>query len=271
MQNCCKKSILILIILSSSIFFPAAAQDSLSKAVEQKLPNSIGIKYDLIAFDKGVNKPWHFLSVEYTKHIKKTPFIARLNYANRFSKSGLQLEADAYPALSKKIYTYINAGYSKDSLLFPKYRAGFSLYVSLPASFEVEGGFRLLHFSSSTWIYTASIGKYYKNFWFNLGTFLTPGSNSMQQSYFLKTRYYMNDKDYIMLMLGTGISPDDRKNNIQLNTNAKLKSKKAEVTFRNTFKKKNVFLFNAGFMRQEYEYKKYNNQFNIGVGVQRYL
>ena len=272
MQGAYKISVFILtIIICSSGYLTATAQDSLLLPKIQSTPNSIGIKYDLIAFDKAANKPWHFISIEYKDHIKKTPLIARLNYANRFSKSGLQLEAEAYPALSKKIYTYINAGYSKDVLLFPKYRAGFSLYVTLPAAFEIEGGVRLLHFSTSTFIYTASVGKYYKKFWFNLGTFLTPESNNLLQSYFFKTRYYLNDKDYLMLTLGTGISPDDSKNNIQLNTNAKLKSQKLEFAFRNTFRKKNVFLFNAGFMSQEYEYKKWTNQYNIGVGLQRYL
>ena len=270
MQNCCTRSVLILIIISS-VYFPAAAQDSLHLSVPQKIPNSLGIKYDLITFDNVVTKPWHLVSVEYTKHIKKTPLITRLNYANRFSKSGFQLEAEAYPALSKKIYTYINAGYSNDRLLFPKYRAGFSLFAALPLKFEVEGGFRLLYFTSSTWIYTASVGKYYKSFWFNASTFLTPENNSILQSYFLKTRYYFNDTDFAMLILGTGISPDDGKNNILLNTNATLKAKKAEFVFRNTFKKKNIFLFNIGFMSQENESNKYANQYNIGIGLQRYL
>ena len=98
MQNCCTRSVLILIIISS-INFPVAAQDSLHLSVPQKIPNSLGIKYDLITFDKVVTKPWHLISIEYTKHIKKTPLITRLNYANRFSKSGFQLEAEAYPAL----------------------------------------------------------------------------------------------------------------------------------------------------------------------------
>ena len=252
--------------------FTAAAQDSLHLPVTQKkMPNSIGIKYDLITFDNVVTKPWHLVSIDYTKHIKKTPLITRLNYANRFSKSGFQLEAEAYPALSKKIYTYINAGYSNDRLLFPKYRAGFSLYAALPKKFELEGGFRLLYFNSPTWIYTASVGKYYKRFWFNASTFLTPVSNNILQSYFLKTRYYFNDTDFAMLVLGTGISPDDGKNNIQLNTNSTLKSRKAELVLRNTFKKKNVFHFNIGLMTQEFETSKYADQFNIGIGLQRLL
>ncbi|MDB5223851.1 MAG: repeat-containing protein [Chitinophagaceae bacterium] len=258
------------ILIITCFFLTATAQDSLVLSPAQKITNTIGIKYDIIAFDKGGNKPWHLLSFEYTRLIKKLPLIARLNYANRFGKSGLQLEAEAYPAISKKIYAYVNAGYSKDSLLFPKYRAGFSLYVSLPVGFEAEGGFRLLYFNSPTWIYTAAIGKYYKNYWFNFSTFLTPDNNNILQSYFFKTRYYLNDKDFIMLTLGTGISPDDRNNNIQIKTN-KLSSKQAELSFRNTIKKVNVILINAGWMSQEYQVKKYTSQYTIGIGFQRIL
>ena len=72
-----------------------------------------------------------------------------------------------------------------------------------------------------------------------------------------------------MLTLGTGISPDDRNNNIQLNTNTKLNSKKAEISFRRTIKKINMILINAGWMSQEYDTKKYTHQYNIGIGFQR--
>jgi YaiO family outer membrane protein len=238
---------------------------------KNKETNTIGIKYDLTAFENKTILPWHALSLEYTHHTKNLTAIARINYANKFNMSGLQFEGDLYPAISKKIYAYISAGYSDYNGVFPKYRAGFSLYTSLPSAMEAEGGIRLLHFTWTTWIYTASVSKYFKNYWFNVSTFLTPASGRLIQSYFLKTRYYLNDKDFIMLTIGTGISPDDRNNNIQLNTNASLRSKKAEISFRNTFKKKNVILISAGWMNQEYEFKKFSSQYSFGIGFERML
>ena len=57
---------------------------------------------------------------------------------------------DAYPSLSKKTYMYLNVGYSDSyktgTFVFPKYRAGISIYRSLPKSFEAEIGARLLNF-----------------------------------------------------------------------------------------------------------------------------
>lgn len=261
----------VLVVGCIFLCLTATAQDSLVRFGAEEKPKSLGIKYDIIVFNKGVHEPWHLVSLEYSQEVKNIPLIARINYANRFSRSGAQLEADAYPAISKKVYAYLNAGYSNDRLLFPRYRAGFSLYVSLPAAFEAESGFRLIHFDSSIWIYTASIGKYYKSFWFNLSTYLTPGANSVSQSYFVKTRYYFNDKDYLMFAVGSGISPDDRKNNIGLNSTAKMNSKKAEITFRNSIGKKNILLVNAGWMSLENEVKSYLKQMNFGLGLQRFL
>ncbi|MGV7608803.1 YaiO family outer membrane beta-barrel protein, partial [Mycobacterium kansasii] len=61
-------------------------------------------------------------------------------------------------------YLYVGGGYSGDVSLFPKYRTGVSLNANLPHSFEAELGYRQLYFSNSIWMYTAAVGKYYKNF-----------------------------------------------------------------------------------------------------------
>lgn len=74
-----------------------------------------------------------------------------------------------------------------------------------------------------------------------------------------------------MLTIGTGFSPDDRNNNIQLNTNTSLSSKKVEVSFRNTWKKKNVILINAGWMNQEYEAKNITSHYSFGIGFEKML
>ena len=219
---------ILFIFFISFFFISAMAQDSSKLIINNKGTNAIGIKYDLTAFEKKINLPWNALSLEYTHHNKNLTAIARINYANKYNRSGVQFEGDLFPAISKKIYAYVNAGYSNYNGLFPKYRAGVSLYTSLPSAMEAEAGFRFLHFTSATWIYTAFISKYFKNYWFNVSTFLTPVSNSLIQSYFLKTRYFLNDKDFVMLTIGTGISPDDRNNNIQLNSNTSLSSKKVE-------------------------------------------
>lgn len=240
------------------------------RAGYQATKNQLGIYYDYVYFDKQFNDPWHLLSIDYKRQMKFGPLIGRINYANRFRNSGLQGELDAYPHISRTFYSYLNIGYSHDVGVFPKYRGGFSLYANLPKSFEGEAGVRYLFFSDATWIYTGSLGKYYKNFWFNLRTYLTPGNASISQSYTFTTRYYYGDADdYYSLGIGTGISPDDRNNNVQLNDVYRLRSNKIMGGYYHSIKKSNVLFINLTVINQEYLPKTHGNQVDAGIGYQK--
>lgn len=250
-------------------FIGAVAQDTSVVPAKFKKLNSIGIKYDLTQFINSPVDPWHQLSVEYGRQKPGMPLIARVNIARRFSKQGFQFEADAYPALSKKMYLYLSAGYAPGDLLFPKFRAGASLYISLPSAFEAEGGLRFLYFNSPAWIYLAGFGKYYKKFFFQLNGFLSPASQAVSQSYFAKCRFYLNDTDYLMLLAGTGISPDDRNYNAALNSPAKRTAQRVEFSWKKTYRKTNILLFDIGFMKQRSSLHRYPGQLNFGIGLKK--
>ncbi len=254
------------LLIFVSICIPGKAQDSLLKYKNDTTLNSIGIKYDLTFFGKGVGKPWHLVSTEYIRQVKKTSLIARVNYAHRFGTSAVQAEAEAYPVLSRKVYAYLNIGFSPGKMLFPGFRSGMSLYFSLPAAFEVEAGARYLYFDEPIYIYTASIGKYYKQYWFNASAFLSPQNSNIAASWFLKSRYYLNDKDFIMLLLGSGLSPDNRVDNTLFNTF--LKSRKAELSFRRSIQKHYTLFLSAGISNQQMQNDTYINQYNVGAGFQ---
>jgi len=233
--------------------------------------NKISLSYDYIYFDKEFNNPWNIVEIDYTRHTGLGAIVGTLNYANRFNSNGLQYEVDAYPHISKMFYAYVSGAYSGNEGVFPKYRSGFSLYANLPDSFEGELGFRYLYFTGSTWIYTAAVGKYYKNFWFNFRTYLTPSYSAVSQSYTLTTRYYTGGTDdYFTFAIGTGISPDDPRNIVLLNNgiNYKLSSDNILVGYRRTFKL-NIFFINASLENQEYRFQTRGNQWDIGIGYQK--
>ncbi len=238
---------------------------------ENSAPNKFGLNYDYVYFDKQFADPWHLLSVDYGRQTAMGPIIGRINYANRFNGNGIQFEADAYPRLSKTFQAYVNVGYSPDLGIFPKYRAGFSLYANLNGGFELEGGFRVLHFSENTWLYTASLGKYYKNFWFNLRTYLSSSTNSVSQSFALNTRYYFGGADdYLSLGISTGLSPDEQRNNVLVNaTNYKLKSNGLALGYRKSFKTINIISLRAAIDNQEYLKDTRGNQLSLGIGYTR--
>ena len=84
-------------------------------------------------------KQWHFSSIEYQMKENFGTFIPRINFANRFSNSEFQFEADAYILFSQKTYLYFNTGFSEGKV-FPKGRAGIEFYQVLPNDFELSAG-----------------------------------------------------------------------------------------------------------------------------------
>ncbi|MEO6719506.1 MAG: YaiO family outer membrane beta-barrel protein [Ferruginibacter sp.] len=232
--------------------------------------NKIGISYDHTGFDKQFADPWHLISLDYSRQTKRGSVIGRINYANRHTRNGVQFEVDAYPRISKRFYAYTNIGFSPGMPVFPKFRAGFSLYANLPLSFELDAGFRYLNFDSDTWIYTLSVGKYYKNFWFNGRTYLTPSNSRISQSYTITTRYYLKGaSNYLSFFIGKGISPDDRSLVSQLNNAYKLQTKKIGGGYHFTVGQMNVISLSASYENVEYLPKTKGNQLGLSAGYMR--
>lgn len=248
----------------------ADARALASRIRDYSASNKIGISYDYTHFAKQFSDPWHLVSLDYSRQTKLGSVIGRVNYGSRFAESGVQFEVDAYPTIAKNFYAYVNVGYSPDLPIFAKWRGGFSLYANLPKGFEADAGFRYLNFDNDTWIYTGSIGKYYKDFWFNLQAYITPDDERISHSYAFTTRYYLGGADdFLHLSIGTGVSPDDRAQSIQLNSNYKLKTHRISGGYRFSHKKLNVFLINAGYANVEYLPKTKDDQITVGVGYQR--
>jgi YaiO family outer membrane protein len=247
----------------------APARALLNSIRDQVRKNKIDLSYDYTYFDKRFDQPWHLVSLGYSRQTKLGTVTGRVNYGHKFGEDGVQGEIEAYPRISPTFYTYVNAGYS-GSDIFPKYRGGFSLYANLPASFEGELGFRYLYFDESVWVYTASVGKYYRNFWFNFRTYLTPGEDELSRSFALTTRYYTaGADDFITLGIGTGISPDDQRNNINYSINTNLVSYKFNLGYQRTVWRQNIIGAMATWYYEEFREKTYGNQVNIGIILQR--
>jgi len=229
--------------------------------------NAVGLTYNFVHFDKQFDDNWHIVGLSYKRQTGIGSVIFRTNYANKFASNGIQFEAEAYPRLSNMFYMYVGAGYSNNVGIFPKYRTGASLYANLPKSFEAEVGFRQLYFSDNIMMYTASVGKYYSNYWFNLKTFLTPSDKNISHSYTGTVRYYTKgSQDYLGFQLGTGISPEDNRANLLGNEVFKLKTFKVGADYNFSVKKTNFFNISATYYNQEYKVNTKGNQFDISLG-----
>ncbi|NLF41546.1 MAG: YaiO family outer membrane beta-barrel protein [Bacteroidales bacterium] len=175
-----------------------------------KLKNRLTLGYHGDYFEDG--SPWHLGYLEYARRTKAVgTLIGRVNYARKFDRDGVQFEVDAYPIITSGTYLYLNAGYSPDDL-FPTTRFGFEVFQSLPLSFEVSAGFRMLNYvHNDLMVLTGSVSKYYKKYYFSFRpyfTFASTGGDS--QAYYLTARRYFTSTDHhLTLIIGTGFSADD--------------------------------------------------------------
>ena len=170
-------------------------------------------RYDFFERD-GSNRNWHLATAGLSVKSDVFTLIGRINYASRTFGSeavtGTQYDFDLYPKFAEGFYAYLNAGFS-GARIFPVQRYGGELYFSLPLSYEFSAGARYLNFSSSdVWIYTGSLGKYYKDYWFSLRPYVTSKEAGLSVSGNLYTRKYLGDPEsYWELVLGFGSTPID--------------------------------------------------------------
>ncbi len=190
----------------------------LNSMSDSRLSNRFAIAYANDYYDS--KDPQKLAAAEIGRSFTFGSIIYRISYAEKFNTKGLQAEADGYLRFVKSNYLYVNLGFS-DSKIFPDLRAGVEIFQKLPAGFELSGGYRYLRFSApGTSIYTASLGNYYRNYWFAFRAYFTPkvslGTEQFlqktSQTYILNIRNYFDDADnYIGIRLGRGQSPDERK------------------------------------------------------------
>lgn len=183
------------------------AKDFLESLNSTLRTNTIGLRASVDLYSETFD-PMQYYSLSYGKQTKYGSIIGRLNFNRRFNENGLQAEIDMYPKITKGLYAYLNFGYA-NSFIFPDFRYGAELYKSLPYSLELSAGFRTLQYSTTTNIYTGSIGWYTGNSYWSLRPYFTPGDGGTSTSAALTYRKYRSNADnYISFMYSMGVSPE---------------------------------------------------------------
>ncbi|WP_111307756.1 YaiO family outer membrane beta-barrel protein [Confluentibacter sediminis] len=174
--------------------------------------NTIGLKASVDLYSETFD-PMQYYLVKYARATKYGSIHAKINANRRFQENGIQFEIDMYPRITKGLYAYTNFGIS-NSFLFPDTRYGAELYKSLPKGLEASLGFRALKFSSTTTIYTGSIGWYQKNNYWAFRAYVTPGDPKASKSGTISFRKYRNDaNNYFSIEVGAGFSPEENRFN----------------------------------------------------------
>ena len=178
--------------------------------------NAIGITASVDLYSD-VFEPMQYYTIMYRRQTKYGSIIGRVNYNRRFNENGLQYEVDLYPKIAKGLYAYVNLGIA-NTFLFPDIKYGAELFKSLPKSFEVSLGFRTLKYSTTTNIYTGSIGWYTGNSYLSFRPYFTPGETGTSKSGTFTYRKYRSDADnYLGVAVSVGFSPEINQFNINEN------------------------------------------------------
>ena len=255
--------------LLKSVLLLASLPFALTPVFAQKdsLPNTIYIGYEQTHFDQQFPDDWRMSSLGYSRHTGWGTLLGRVNYANRFARCGWQAEGEAYPVLNEKLYAYAGLSYGSDAPVFPQWRAGSTLYYAFAKGWEAEGGFRYLRFDQSIWMGTAGVSKYLGAWLLNARTFFSVQTPANNLSYFIKAqRFLNNEKDYVWVQAGSGISPDESRN-IQLNTASQLVTKRVGAGAKLSVTPQVQLSLTAGYASDEYRTKMYGGQYNGSVGV----
>ncbi|RYZ50106.1 MAG: YaiO family outer membrane beta-barrel protein, partial [Sphingobacteriales bacterium] len=232
--------------------------------------NRIGVNYNYTFFDPSATRPWNMGSIFYMREEKYASIGARISYADRsvIGGRGYQFELEAYPK-HRRGYSYINLAYS-NSLIFPNFRFGYSLYQDLNKGWEGELAVRMLQAGGRDF-YTlgGSIGRYVGKYWFSVRPFVTTHSGSFYATGALNMRRYFEERDsYIYAVIGTGVSPDDRGRQFEFNSRINLSSYNAAVGIQQLLLRTHIAGVGISYNRQELVGGRKRNEFDVNLSWQ---
>lgn len=211
--------------------------------------------------------PWHFLTAWVERREQTYSLIGRANYAYRFGASAIQFEADAYLLFSRSLYAYLNLGYSPSTGSFPPWRVGGELYGNLPGAWEASGGFRHLVFEDSEVpIVTASVGKYYGNYWTSLRPFVALDEGDTSWSLVLNTRRYFVDADnYVGFLVSYGDAPDERVTEAELD---RLSTLIIEIGGKHPISPSASWQWTLGYQNEELTDGRFRNRIGTALAIE---
>lgn len=242
----------------------------LQNILNRTIKNRLGMNYQYIGFSEEYSrkKPWSTFSLEYQRTIGSTAVIGRTTFTDRRYDEGMLYEIEAYPMFSDRFYAFANIGFS-DALIFPDFRSSLSLYYNFAKVFEAEVGSRLQAFGSNNYLTAiAGLTAYSGKFYLNSRLFLGPERNGQfLQNYQFNTRYYLkNTENYLLLRLGSGISPDETSLSTLLLENPTLEAWYGNLGINKTFGIHHIVKAGVGLLHEDITAQRSGTQFTGNLG-----
>ncbi len=240
---------------------------------EEVLKNRFGIRNSFTVFDQRYD-PMVYSNIAFKHQTKWGSIIPAINYSNRLGQQGLQYDVSLYPKLARKVYAYLNYGYS-NAPIYPAHKMAGDIYVNLPKGIELSGGGRYIKFESrDVRVVTNSLGYYTGNYYFSLRSYITPRPDNLTRfSGNLLVRKYLRDgENYIGGTVGMGYSPELRQlrsgDELLAETLLYIESQRLGIEYQFTGKNApNIYKANIGVARQELSYDSGNFFWAVSAGL----
>ncbi|SFV32608.1 tetratricopeptide repeat protein [Thermoflavifilum thermophilum] len=228
---------------------------------------AIGIDYNFTSFGDRTTPPWNLASLYYQRLPHWGSYDLRLNFANRNNRNGLQGEAEVYWNHDSSNISYVDLAFAHDSL-FPRLRAAYTFTHYFRKGWQADIGGRYLNFDSSA-LGSAylGLGKYFSDYWLYAQAYLTPQNKQLFGAYRATLRYYYSEQrdDYLNLIVGTGISPDDRSRYFGLNKWLSLSATNVAIGYQHIFRGQTIAGLTLSWTNQEIAQGIRQNEYDVYV------
>jgi len=163
--------------------------------------------------------------------------------------------------------SYVDLAYAHDSI-FPRLRAAYTFTHYFRKGWEADLGGRYLNFDSTT-LGSAylGLGKYFSDYWLYGQAYLTPQHKQWFGAYRVTLRYYYSEQhdDYLNLIVGTGVSPDDRSRYFGLNKWLSLSATNVALGYQHIFRGQTIAGFTVSWTNQEIAQGIRQNEYDVYV------
>jgi len=216
---------------------------------------------------------WHLSSIQAKFKSKEITYMGFVNYGqvlnkttDPFQKINMQYRLDVYPMIGDNNYAYLSYAYS-GSEIFPSHQARGIFYHQFGKGYETSLGMYYMRWDKPFIVYTGSIAKYYKNYWFSLRPYFQFKEGNLYQSYLLfARRYFNNPEDYLNLMVGYGSAPDEQAYLYNYENIYSMKSFNFQLNYQKSTDHW-LFLIGAGLKMEEYKENETRNHLHLEIGI----
>ncbi|WP_373518374.1 YaiO family outer membrane beta-barrel protein [Pricia sp.] len=240
---------------------------------KEEFKNRFSVSNSFTVFDDRY-EPMIFSGISFKHQTKYGSVIPSINYANRSAKQGLQYDVSLYPKLAKRMYAFLNYGYSNASI-YPNHKFAGDVYLGLPGAIEVSaGGRHIITDTRNVSSITNSLGHYRGNYYISLRSYITPKPDGLTNvSGNILVRKYLRDaENYFGVNVGLGFSPELRQltsgNELLAETLLYVESQRLSLAYQFTAKKSpNIYATNVSVRRQELAFESGSFIWAISAGL----